>query len=189
MTPTPTSQPRFLSDRPDARVSIIVAVAQEGAIGRGGELLFHISDDLKRFKALTTGHTVIMGRKTFESLPKGALPNRRNIVVTRNIGFSAPGVEIAASLGEAVAMALSGDDEPFIIGGGEIYRQGMDFAATLHVTEIDAEVADADTFFPEIDPEIWAVAETSPWISPADCDSAHSALSLPPYRFVTYRRR
>lgn len=189
MNPTPTSQPRFQSEPHVGGVSMIVAIAKEGAIGRGGELLFHISDDLKRFKALTTGHAVIMGRKTFESLPKGALPGRRNIVVTRNSGYTAPAIETAPTLGEAVAMALSGDDEPFIIGGGEIYRQGMGFASALYVTEIDAAVADADTFFPTIDPEVWAVAETSPWIIPTAIGDAHSASSLPSYRFVTYRRR
>ena len=86
-------------------MNLIVAIDRKGAIGRRGELLYHISADLRRFKALTTGHTVVMGRKTFESLPKGALPNRRNIVVSRQTGFSAPGIEVAHSLESALGMA------------------------------------------------------------------------------------
>ena len=103
-------------------ITIIVAATRDMAIGRGGDLLYHISDDLKRFKSLTMGWPIIMGRKTFESFPKGALPGRRNIVVTRNAGYTAPGVETASSLDEALAMC-KGSENVFITGGGEIYRQ------------------------------------------------------------------
>ena len=96
-------------------INIIVAATLDGAIGLRGDMLYYIRPDLQRFKALTTGHTVIMGRKTFESLPKGALPNRRNIVITRQTDFRAPGAELAHSLHEALNMA--GGEEIFIIGG------------------------------------------------------------------------
>ena len=96
-----------------------------------------MSADLQRFKALTTGHTIVMGRRTFDSLPKGALPNRRNIVITRNPQFSAPGVEVALSVEDAFRMAES-DGEVFVIGGEQIYRATLPFASRLYLTEIDA---------------------------------------------------
>lgn len=127
--------------------TIIVAIDRKGAIGSRGDMLFHLRADLRRFKALTMGGTLIMGRKTFESLPKGALPGRRNIVVSRNESFSAPGAERAASLEDALAMV--GDARIFIIGGAQIYRQALPYADALEITAIDAEGADPDTFFPE----------------------------------------
>ncbi|WP_303037705.1 dihydrofolate reductase, partial [uncultured Duncaniella sp.] len=98
-------------------ITIIVAATRDMAIGNRGDLLYHISDDLKRFKSLTMGHPIIMGRKTFESFPKGALPGRRNIVVTRNISYTAPGIETASSVDDAVKMC-EGAERAFIIGGG-----------------------------------------------------------------------
>jgi len=131
-------------------IVIIVAATRDMAIGRGGDMLYHISDDLKRFKSLTMGCPIIMGRKTFESFPKGALPGRRNIVVTRNAAYTAPDIETAPSLGDA--MAMCGDAERiYIIGGGEIYRQSFALADRLELTLIDAECPDADTRFPQID--------------------------------------
>ncbi len=130
-------------------ITIIVAATRDMAIGRSGDLLYHISDDLKRFKSLTMGHPIIMGRKTFESFPKGALPGRRNIVVTRNRDYSAENVETAPSVEDAVRMC--GDADCFIIGGGEIYRQAFPLADRLELTLIDAECPDADTRFPDID--------------------------------------
>lgn len=135
-------------------ITIIAALGRDRAIGRNGDLAFHIREDLRHFKALTTGHTVVMGRKTFDSLPKGALPDRRNIVITRNAAFSAPGAERAASLDEAIAMAAG--EEIFIIGGGEIYRQAIGMADRLELTLIDADSPDADTFFPEYPAEEWS---------------------------------
>ena len=111
------------------------------AIGRRGELLYHISADLRRFKALTTGHTVVMGRKTFESLPKGALPNRRNIVVSRQTGFSAPGIEVAHSLEAALGMADSNDI--YIIGGAEIYRQADTFFPAMPLDDFTIDCIEA----------------------------------------------
>ena len=103
-------------------ISIIVAIAQNGAIGYKGDLIYHLSADLRRFKELTTGHTVIMGRKTYESLPKGALPNRRNIVLTRQQGASFPGTEVYSSIDEALSKC-SHDEKVYIMGGAQVYTQ------------------------------------------------------------------
>lgn len=162
------------------KVTIIAAVAKGGAIGRKGDLLFHISADLKRFKSITMGKPVIMGRKTFESFPNGALPGRRNIVITRQRDYSAPGVETAASLDEAVQL-VAGVDEAMIIGGGEIYRQAFPLADELRLTMIDADVADADTFMPAIDSEAWIEKEQS--------DSFTDPRSGVAYHFADFVRR
>ncbi len=162
-------------------IRIIAATGRDGAIGRRGDLAFHISADLRRFKTLTTGHTVVMGRRTFESLPKGALPRRRNIVVTRNHAFSAPGAECAPSLEAALAMAASPQTDTFIIGGGEIYSQSMPLADELLLTEVDAVCHGADTFFPAISPGEWVVTEDSGLLT-----DDKSGLN---YRFVCYCRK
>ena len=163
-------------------ISIIVAIDRGGAIGRGGDLLYHIREDLRRFKALTVGNTVVMGRKTFESLPKGALPDRRNIVVTRNPEFSAPGVETAASLEQAIEMAAEGPGETFIIGGGQLYALGLPHASRLCLTLVDApSPADADTYFPKIDPAEWQIVEQS-----APATDPKTGLS---YTFTTLSRK
>ena len=138
-------------------ITIIAAIGRDNAIGRNGDLAFHLRADMRHFKELTTGHTVVMGRKTFDSLPKGALPNRRNIVITRNPDFAAAGTERAASLDEAIAMAA--DEEIFIIGGGEIYRQALPLADRMELTLIDADTPDADTYFPIID-EHWLLTDS-----------------------------
>lgn len=133
-------------------ISIIAAItADRAAIGRRGDLLFHISADLRHFKQLTSGHTVVMGRKTFESLPKGALPDRRNIVVTRNAAWSAPGVETATSIEEAMDLASQTDSasepEIFIIGGGQLYAAALPLAGRMDLTIVDEPTpSDADTF-------------------------------------------
>lgn len=139
-------------------ITIIVAATRDYAIGSHGDLLYHISDDLKRFKSLTMGHPIIMGRKTFESFPKGALPGRRNIVVTRNKDYAAPGIEAAPSLEDAIALCAP-DEEIFIIGGGEIYRQALPLADRLELTLIDAEMPDADTRFPKLESNDWEIPE------------------------------
>lgn len=161
-------------------LSIIAAVAKGGAIGKNGGLLCHMSADLQRFKALTTGHTIVMGRRTFDSLPKGALPNRRNIVITRNPQFSAPGVEVALSVEDAFRMAES-DGEVFVIGGEQIYRATLPFASRLYLTEIDATFFGADTFFPDVNwKEEWR--ETLREHHQSDDRNPH------PYSFVNYER-
>lgn len=145
-------------------VNIVVAVAPDLAIGRKGDLLFHVSADLKRFKELTMGYPIIMGRKTFESLPKGALPGRRNIVVSRNKAYVAPGAEVVDSL--ACAIALCSDAEKvFIIGGSQIYQQAIALADRLMLTRFDKSLPDADCFFPPVKPEIWQSESCTEWQS------------------------
>lgn len=164
-------------------ISIIAAITSDrAAIGRRGDLLFHISEDLRHFKELTTGHTVVMGRNTFESLPKGALPNRRNIVVTRNPDFCADGVETAPSPEAALQLAATTPERTvFIIGGGEIYRAFLPHADVLDLTMIDAPTpADADTFFPDIDPSQWQITELG--------DHLTSAKTGIPFRFLRFSR-
>ena len=138
-------------------IHIIVAIDRKGAIGKNGDLLFHLRDDLRRFKAITMGNTLVMGRKTFESLPGGALPGRRNIVITRSEDFSAPGVETAKSPGEALAMAAAGPGDTFIIGGGQIYAATLPMADILDITVVDREAPEADTFFPVIDLDAYCI--------------------------------
>ncbi len=149
-------------------MSIIAAVASDGAIGRHGGLVCHIKEDMRHFRRLTMGHPVVMGRKTFESLPGGALPGRRNVVVTRNASYHADDIETFPSL-ELAVERLSADSvgdadvEIFIIGGGEIYRQALPLASRLYLTQIDATFADADTYFPEVDPMQWHLDDASEW--------------------------
>lgn len=163
----------------DFNVSIIVAVAKHNAIGAKGGLLCHLPADLKHFKNTTSGHTVVMGRRTFDSLPKGALPNRRNIVVTRNPNFTTPGVEVAHSLAEAFSPVADG--EVFVIGGAQIYAEALPMASKLYITEIEASFPEADTFFPEIDDSQWV--ETLREAHEADEKNPY------PYEFVILERR
>ncbi|MCD6112487.1 MAG: dihydrofolate reductase [Bacteroidales bacterium] len=134
-------------------ISIIVAIAENNAIGKDNKLLCHIPGDLKRFKKLTTGKTVIMGLKTFKSLPNGPLPNRRNIVITDKKNQKIDGCDMAYSIEEAVEMCNT-DEENFVIGGGSIYRQFLPLADKLYITKVHHNF-DADTFFPEIDYSKW----------------------------------
>ena len=134
-------------------ISIIVAIAENRAIGKDNKLLWHLSDDLKRFKKLTTGHTLIMGRNTLLSLPNGALPNRRHIVISDKPGEKFERCEMAGSIEEALELAGS-DEECFIIGGGMVYKQFLPMAGKLYLTRVQASF-DADTFFPEIDFSQW----------------------------------
>ena len=127
-------------------ISIIAAVAKNRAIGYKNKLIYWLPNDLKRFKALTTGHTIIMGRNTFLSLPKGVLPNRRNIVLSRS-QKAFDGCDVYPSLEEALQHCLP-DEDIYIIGGASVYRQALKIADRLCLTEIDDTPADADTFFP-----------------------------------------
>lgn len=135
-------------------ISIIVAIAQNFAIGKNNDLLFHLPNDLKRFKQITTGHPVIMGRNTLLSLPKGALPNRRNIVITDNPEEKFDRCEMVFSIREA-ADAVKDEEEAFIIGGGMIYRQFYPIAGKLCLTIVHRDF-DADVWFPEIDYSEWS---------------------------------
>jgi len=141
----------------EKQISIIVAIAQNYAIGKNNQLLWHLSDDLKRFKQLTTGNTVIMGRKTFESLPVKPLPNRKNIVITDNNGEAIDGCIMAYSIEQAIEKADS-ISENFIIGGGSIYSQFLPIADKLYLTIVHHDF-DADTFFPSINFDEWEEIE------------------------------
>ncbi|MGG7098464.1 dihydrofolate reductase [Clostridium sardiniense] len=143
-------------------LSIIVATAQNNAIGKDNSLLWHISEDLKRFKEITSGHKILMGRKTFESLP-GILPNRPHIVLTRDMKFSVDDsdkVTVIHNLDEVISNYKNSDEEIFIIGGGEIYNLLMPYADKLYLTKVKKDF-DADTFFPQIDMNKWEVIHTS----------------------------
>jgi dihydrofolate reductase len=143
-------------------ISFVVAVARNGVIGREGGLPWHISSDLKRFKEITMGKPVIMGRKTWDSLPRKPLPGRRNIVITRQPGFSAPGAEVVASPEEALGLC-GGAPEIAVIGGGEVYRLFWPLVDRLYLTEVDLDV-EGDTHFPALDPAEWreVARETHP---------------------------
>lgn len=134
------------------QISLIVAIDLAGGIGLDNRLSWKISDDMKRFKNLTTGNLVVMGRKTFESLPKGALPDRENVVLSRN-DFSAPGAKVVHSLDEAM-LALSHDKENFVIGGGAIYNAFFPYVQKIYLTVVQT-VLPADTFFPSLNMQEW----------------------------------
>jgi dihydrofolate reductase len=161
------------------RVSIIAAMAENGIIGRDGQLPWRLSADLKRFKRLTTGHTVIMGRKTWESIGR-PLPDRRMVVISRQNGYQADGVTIVGSLDEALAVAQSANEvDAFIIGGAEVYRLALPKADRLYITLVLADVA-GDTKFPEVDWETWARTESES--HDADADNEYATL------FYTFER-
>jgi dihydrofolate reductase len=157
-------------------ISIIAAVAKDRAIGYQNKLIYWLPNDLKRFKALTTGHTIIMGRNTFLSLPKGALPNRRNIVLSRT-QKDFPGCDTYASLREALQHCAP-DEDVYIIGGASVYKQALPVADRLCLTEIDDTPAQADTFFPDYSEwhEVWRENH--------DTDERHQHR----YAFVDYER-
>lgn len=139
-------------------ITIIVATDLQGAIGLDNHLLFHMPADMRHFKTLTTGHTVLMGRKTFDSLPKGALPNRRNLVLSRDRSLRIEGAETFTSIKEALESCTK-DEKVFIMGGESIYRQAMALADEIELTLIHTKAPKADAYFPEISPDIWQEAE------------------------------
>ena len=161
-------------------VSIIVAIAENYAIGKKGDLLCHLPADLKHCKDITSGKTVMMGERTFFSLPKHPLPNRRNIVLTDVQGKTFEGAEAVYSLDE-MEKAVQGEEEAFVIGGGMVYRQMMERADKLYITHIHHSWEDADTFFPQIDPAVWQQTSAE----------KHSADEKNPYDFTfcEYRRK
>ncbi len=158
-------------------LSIIVAKSTNHVIGNKNQLIWHLPADLKHFKEITSGGAVIMGRKTFESIGR-ALPNRNNIVITRTKNLKMDGVSVVNSLEDALKVAEK-DEKVFIIGGGDIYAQALNLADTLHITEIHQEF-DGDTFFPEIDKNLW--------IEVARTDCQPDEKNPIPYSFVTYKR-
>lgn len=167
-------------------LSLIVAVAQNNAIGRNNELLWHISEDLKYFKSTTTGHPVIMGRKTYESIGR-PLPGRRNIVLTRGTLEIPPvknpqttSMEVVNSLEQVYALA-QGDEEFFVMGGGMLYNETFGKADFLYLTRIYAEAENADTFFPEVDEMEWDVVRESQLLHDEENDID--------FKFIVYKRR
>lgn len=161
-------------------ISIIVAIAENYAIGKKGDLLCHLPEDLKHFKEITSGKTVLMGERTFFSLPKHPLPNRRNIVLTDVAGKTFEGAEAVYSLEELCAK-VANEEEAFVIGGGMVYRQMMPLADKLYITHIHHSWEDADTFFPEIDKQIWE--QTSAEDHEADEKNPYG------FTFAEYRKR
>lgn len=159
-------------------LSIIVAAAANDVIGRDNGLVWHLSADLKRFKALTTGHAVVMGRKTFESIGR-PLPGRRNVVVSRNPEFGAAGAEVAASLEEALGR-LGEEGQVFVIGGGSIYRQCWDKADSLYLTRV-ALCPEGDTFIPSVDARKWELVRRQDFQADEKNECAYS--------FLDYRRK
>ena len=160
-------------------VVIVAAVARNRAIGKDNQLLWSLPEDMAHFKALTAGRTVVMGRKTWESLPPRfrPLPGRRNIVVSRQAGYAAPGAELAGSLENALELASTAD-MVFVIGGEQIYRQAMALADRLELTEVDL-APDADAWFPDVAAADWLTAERR----------EQTGADGTCFAFVTYRRR
>jgi dihydrofolate reductase len=172
--------PEASEKKNSTELTIIVAAGENNAIGKDNSLIWHLSDDLKRFKSLTSGHHIIMGRKTFESFPK-PLPNRTHIVITRQTDYKVPsGIIVVNSLYDAMDAAKN-DKQPFIIGGGEIYKQSIALADKLEITRVHSTFEDADTFFPEIDTTKWK--EVNRTTHDADEKHAHA------FSFITYLRK
>ena len=159
-------------------LTLIAAAGEHNGIGKNNQLIWHLSDDLKRFKSLTKNHCMIMGRKTFESFDK-PLPNRTHIVITRQKNYEVPeGVIVVDNLDDALDFAKN-DNQPFIIGGGEIYKLAMPYADKIELTRVHASF-DADTFFPKIDPALWKETQNTFH----DKDDKHSYA----FSFITYSR-
>ena len=158
-----------------ACLSLIVAIAKNRVIGVNNTLPWHLPEDLKRFRALTTGHHIIMGRKTYDSLGR-LLPGRTTVIVTRNQDYKVEGAVVAHSL-EAAISACGDDKELFLIGGAELYKDGLKLANKLYITEIDAEY-EGDAFFPEFDATQWQVGER-------ECHQAENSLR---FSYITYQR-
>jgi len=160
-------------------ISIIVAIAENNAIGKDNQLLWHLPEDLKRFKRITEGHKIIMGKNTYYSLPKRPLPKRINIILTDKPGEQIDNCVMAYSLNDVVSLC-DPDKENFIIGGGSVYRQFLPIAQTLYITKVH-ESFEADIFFPPIDPVIWEVISIENHLK----DDKHPY----DYSFVTYKRK
>jgi len=158
---------------------MIAGIGKNNELGKKNQLLWNMPADMAHFKEKTSGHSVLMGQRTFESIGR-PLPKRRNVVLTRDTNFKAEGIEIAYSFEEAFNLFKNSDEEIFIIGGAEIYKQGMAFADKLYITEVDMEDKDADTFFPEIIPIVFG--ETTRENHKKDDKNPYN------YSFVEYER-
>ena len=160
-------------------LSLIAVIGKNNEIGKDNRLLCRLPSDLKRFKAITSGHTVIMGRKTFESLPNGPLPNRRNIIISRNKTLVIEGAEVYSSLDYALLKSVN-ETEVFITGGAQIYAQALPIADKLYITRIHASFPEADAFFPSFDWNNWR--ETDRETFPSDEKNPY------PFTFFEYER-
>ena len=160
-------------------IHAIVAIDENGAIGRQGDLLCHLPADMRHFKEVTMGNSIIMGRKTFESFPRRPLPGRQNIVITRDPKWAYPGVTVTHNLDEAIAAAQT--DTVFIIGGAQIYELAMPRVEVLHLTRIHARWASADVFFPKLDMSQWQEVSREHHVS--DHRNAYE------FDFITLKRR
>lgn len=160
-------------------IHAIVAIDENGAIGRQGELLCNLPADMRHFKEVTMGNSIVMGRKTFESFPRRPLPGRQNIVITRDPKWIYPGVSVAHNLDEAIAAAQT--DTVFIIGGAQIYELAMPRVEVLHLTRIHARWASADVFFPKLDMSQWQEVSREHHVS--DHRNAYE------FDFITLKRR
>lgn len=160
------------------QLSIIVATGLNNEIGKDNQLLWHIPADLKYFKETTLAHTIIMGRKTFDSVGR-PLPKRRNIVISRDTNLVLAGAEVVNSLQQALELCSGSKEEIFIVGGAQIYKEALAFVKTLYITKIHGSF-DADTFFPEITPQDWELVNSLHF--EADENNKY------PYTFLTYKR-
>ena len=161
-----------------AILELVVAVDEQGGIGKNNQLLWHLPADLKHFKEITTGHPIIMGRKTYDSIGR-ALPNRRNMVISRQTDLQIEGVEVANSLNNAIAL-VANENKAFIIGGAEIFNQAMPFISIIYLTIVHHSF-EADTFFESPSPSAWEAIETETHL--ADEKNPYS------YTFITYKKR
>jgi dihydrofolate reductase len=166
-------------EKKKSELTLIVAAAENDAIGKNNKLIWHLGDDLRHFKKLTNGHHIIMGRKTFESFPK-PLPNRIHVVITRQSNYKVPeGIMVVNSLEEAIDVAKN-DEQPFVIGGGDIYRQALKLVDKIELTRVHS-IFEADTFFPKIDTSVWQ--ETANSFHKKDEKNEYD------FSFITYRRK
>lgn len=159
-------------------IALIAAVDSNWGIGKDNDMLFYISKDLRRFKQITLGSPVVMGRKTFESLPNGALPKRRNIVITRQKDLMIEGAEIVNSMEDALAL-LKDEKQAFVIGGGTIYNAFLPLVDRVYLTHIESE-KDADVFFPSLDPKIWKEEKIVTF---------RAENNIPAFKFIDYIRK
>ncbi len=159
-------------------ITIIAAAGENNELGKDNDLVWHLPDDFKRFKQLTTGHYIIMGRKTFESFPK-PLPNRTHVIITRQKNYNPKGTIVVHSLKEAIEAAKN-DSQPFIIGGGEIYKQSLDVADKIELTRVHGTF-EADTFFPDINEDEWELVNKE--YHPADDRHKY------PFTYLTYLKK
>ncbi len=160
-------------------LTLIVAASENDVIGKNNDLLWHLPNDFKRFKKLTTGHHIIMGRKTFDSLP-GILPNRPHIVISRKRDLTIEDCTVISSVENAIRLAYAKDEQPYIIGGGEIYNKAIKIADKLEITRVHTSI-EGDTFFPSIDPSVWVL--TAEEIHKKDEKHKYD------YSFLTYERK